>query len=552
MRPELLWLLIVSLFSLIGCQSDDDSPSPSEEPVEKLATVRWENSCRFYRGEIVNIADDGTVQLENEFTSDRFKLEQQTYLAFIAPGDLWTRTESFDVFVTTVDVTNRDQKQITVKLHSDAKVRLEQGQRLIILESAGDTSEARSSLNGIVKLSFEDMTADEFLVHRDHTIVRNRLRQIGIAMHNFHDEFGHLPPAAIYGPDGRPWHSWRVLLLPYLEQAPLYDAYRFDEPWDGPNNSKLHDRIPEVFTIPGASDSFANIMVAKTSREHRQQFFGRSGFPSEGLRIPGEGDAKRSILSAIRQGNGCLGFRWFTDGTSNSFMAGYANPKTPVHWMEPVDVELGESALPLGAPDYFAAGFGRKDMRFGWFLLADGSVKQVRQHVSPADFRRFVYVDDNSTGQLTDAVTLSLEQRKRGTHFEVQLVQSGDQLKAVMRETVSEPEPKALPEEVFAESRVAGKVTINGKPVDVGHLHLFDDKGELQGTASIHNGVIEEFKTPSDKALSPGGYAVVISSGEVPARYTDHRTTEIKIEFREVPGDPGVAAPMFLELDLEG
>jgi hypothetical protein len=69
-------------------------------------------------------------------------------------------------------------------------------------------------------------------------------------MHNFHDTHKQFPPAAIFGPDGKPWHSWRVLLLPYLEQIALYDQYRFDEPWDGPNNKKLLAAMPPVYRDP--------------------------------------------------------------------------------------------------------------------------------------------------------------------------------------------------------------------------------------------------------------------------------------------------------------
>ncbi|VTR98544.1 Uncharacterized protein OS=Pirellula staleyi (strain ATCC 27377 / DSM 6068 / ICPB 4128) GN=Psta_4167 PE=4 SV=1 [Tuwongella immobilis] len=48
------------------------------------------------------------------------------------------------------------------------------------------------------------------------------------------------------GPDGKPWHSWRVLILPYLDEA-LSEQYRLDEPWDGPNNRKLWDKMPKTF-----------------------------------------------------------------------------------------------------------------------------------------------------------------------------------------------------------------------------------------------------------------------------------------------------------------
>src|SRR5438034_4458712 len=51
---------------------------------------------------------------------------------------------------------------------------------------------------------------------------RNNLRQLGIAMHEYHDVHGRFPPAAVYSKDGRPLYSWRVLLLPYLDQSKLF------------------------------------------------------------------------------------------------------------------------------------------------------------------------------------------------------------------------------------------------------------------------------------------------------------------------------------------
>src|SRR5262245_15742705 len=75
----------------------------------------------------------------------------------------------------------------------------------------------------------------------------NHLKQIGLALQNYHDTFGSFPPAYIADSKGQPIHSWRVLILPFIEQRQLYDKYRFDEPWDGPNNSNLHGEIVEVF-----------------------------------------------------------------------------------------------------------------------------------------------------------------------------------------------------------------------------------------------------------------------------------------------------------------
>ncbi|MBX9624714.1 MAG: DUF1559 domain-containing protein [Gemmataceae bacterium] len=78
---------------------------------------------------------------------------------------------------------------------------------------------------------------------------QGRLCQLGVALHNYADTYGHFPPAYVLGPDGRPWHSWRVLVLPYIEQDPLFKEYRFDEPWDGPNNRRLADPIPTGYTL---------------------------------------------------------------------------------------------------------------------------------------------------------------------------------------------------------------------------------------------------------------------------------------------------------------
>jgi hypothetical protein len=78
----------------------------------------------------------------------------------------------------------------------------------------------------------------------------NNLKQIALALHNYHAAYDALPPAYIADERGRPLHSWRVLLLPFLEQQGLYDQYDFREPWDGPNNIKLLGKMPSVFECP--------------------------------------------------------------------------------------------------------------------------------------------------------------------------------------------------------------------------------------------------------------------------------------------------------------
>src|SRR5688500_8670454 len=58
--------------------------------------------------------------------------------------------------------------------------------------------------------------------------------QLGIALHSYHDEYGSFPPAYVADANGKPMHSWRVLILPFIEEQALYQRYRFNEPWNGP------------------------------------------------------------------------------------------------------------------------------------------------------------------------------------------------------------------------------------------------------------------------------------------------------------------------------
>lgn len=93
-----------------------------------------------------------------------------------------------------------------------------------------------------------------------------RFCQITVALHNYHDTYGSLPPAYVNGPDGTPWHSWRTLLLPFLDQSAIYNEYRFDEPWNSPHNQQLGEtrerRYWQCPSSPGYETSpFTNYVV---------------------------------------------------------------------------------------------------------------------------------------------------------------------------------------------------------------------------------------------------------------------------------------------------
>jgi hypothetical protein len=80
----------------------------------------------------------------------------------------------------------------------------------------------------------------------------NNLKQMSLAMMNYHDTQNHFPAAAICDKNGKPLLSWRVALLPYLNQQQLYAQFKLDEPWDSPNNIKLLGQMPMVYSCPAA------------------------------------------------------------------------------------------------------------------------------------------------------------------------------------------------------------------------------------------------------------------------------------------------------------
>src|SRR4051794_12070960 len=97
-------------------------------------------------------------------------------------------------------------------------------------------------------------------------------------MHNYHEQHGRLPPAVVHGDDGKPLLSWRVLLLPYIEQGELFKKFRLDEPWDSPHNSRLLPEMPRTFapfdgSTPEPGMTFYQVLTGK-------------GRPSPGRKAP--------------------------------------------------------------------------------------------------------------------------------------------------------------------------------------------------------------------------------------------------------------------------
>lgn len=78
-------------------------------------------------------------------------------------------------------------------------------------------------------------------------ICRTKMKLLAVAIPDYESDYGHYPPPYIADENGVPMHSWRVLILPYLDEQQLYDQYDFTKPWDHPDNLKLADQMPSVF-----------------------------------------------------------------------------------------------------------------------------------------------------------------------------------------------------------------------------------------------------------------------------------------------------------------
>ena len=78
---------------------------------------------------------------------------------------------------------------------------------------------------------------------------RANLSAIAWGIQCYIEKHGSAPPVVVLGPDGRPWHSWRILLLESLDRN-LFTQYRMTEPWDGPQNRQLLEAIPQCYQCP--------------------------------------------------------------------------------------------------------------------------------------------------------------------------------------------------------------------------------------------------------------------------------------------------------------
>jgi hypothetical protein len=225
---------------------------------------------------------------------------------------------------------------------------------------ASDDTEARVDLKMKADTPFAAAVLAVFQTTRGaaaRSQTANNLKQIGLAMHNYHDAMGYLPMPAICDKNGKPLLSWRVAILPYIEQDALYRQFKLDEPWDSEHNKKLAENYRiKVYTIPGVDD-------LKEGKTRFRVFMGG-----------------KDKVSAMFEMNVKSKLTEITDGTSNTLMVVAA--KEAVLWTKPDELIFDPKGNPADLL-YF-----QNDVTPA--LFGDGSVRYLSRKVTLENWRALV------------------------------------------------------------------------------------------------------------------------------------------------------------------
>ena len=177
----------------------------------------------------------------------------------------------------------------------------------------------------------------------------NNLKNIGLAVHGFHDSKHHLPPGSTFDSQGRGLHGWQTFLLPYIDQAPLFQQIALDQPWNAPHNNPH----AKVAVYPYQSPMFH--LMAK----------------SQGYALTHYAANVHLLLPTPMK------MTDVTDGSSNTMLAGevaknFQPGAKPGNWRDPM---RGINR----APDGFGSTHQRK---LAIIVMLDGSARAVRENVS--------------------------------------------------------------------------------------------------------------------------------------------------------------------------
>jgi prepilin-type processing-associated H-X9-DG protein len=192
------------------------------------------------------------------------------------------------------------------------------------------------------------------------TQCNNNLKQIGLAMQNYHDINGAFPPAYVADAAGKPIHSWRVLILPYMELADLYGRYDQGQPWDSAVNRQLLPQMPYTYHCPSS---------------------GQGGQNTSYVVVQG----KETIFDADK----LCKIASITDGAASTILVVEA-PHANIPWTEPRDLDFAELSMAINS----GATSPHSDHSNGVnVLLGDGSVRFIQSTISPQDLRALLTKD---------------------------------------------------------------------------------------------------------------------------------------------------------------
>jgi hypothetical protein len=217
------------------------------------------------------------------------------------------------------------------------------------------------------------------------TTSQNNLKQLGLAFHSHFDVYRRLPPATVYGKDGRPLYSWRVLVLPFVEQQALYQQFNKNEAWDSPGNMPLLKQMPPVFAHPSYPEE------AKQGLTRYQVFVGPAGeqprpmFITQPINLMALNNLGMPNLFETQ--GATLPLFGVVDGLSNTIML--AEAAEPVPWTKAADIYYSSKQPLPKLCNCFRNGTN--------VLLGDGSVRFIDpSKISERTMRDAITADDGN------------------------------------------------------------------------------------------------------------------------------------------------------------
>ena len=392
-------------------------------------------------GTITEVAANGTVRV-GDIANPRFALNRRLagrvdltegyYLGLVADEFVVSTKDTRLVRCEVINVGT--QGTATLRISSEAAKKIVNGDQIVFFRPPGSTTSELKAAPDYAPV--DDGTATSALGEKSVNVARSlsrsqiNLKQLGLALHAFDETYNSFPPAVVYGPDGKPWHSWRVLILPFIEEQAVYDRYRFDEPWNGPNNRKLLAEMPAIFQDPiyGETGDFFTHYAAATGEG--------TAFPTEGLRMTKKTDRP---LDNLAKSKGVSSVAKMRDGTSNTIMVGLVSPDRQIPWMKPEDVVIGDDFARLGEKTSFATPYGTRGSPATLFLFGDGSVRTIPASIDMQLLRNLLTISDgNPIGDLPS--TGRKDAARRGTK-QTQVIEIIRGEKGVRARLVSEPVP---------------------------------------------------------------------------------------------------------------